>query len=168
MRTQRRTFFRYLIPLFSIFVTLILISAFTGHYEKGEHFVVAKVGSDQIAKAVQSKLLKAFKANYGAKAQVEEISIVKMRRKTWVAFLGINGTPTVTIELKTFGRNMGIDLGGPLQINNCKTTSSCSCCNTSCECSKKNGGQESCGSGNCTSETTDDFLPRAMAEVLAG
>jgi hypothetical protein len=150
--------------------SLLIIGAADHSFgEKGKVFAVAKVGSKTISRETQGKLLKAFRAQYGQKALVESITLEQFEGKTWLAFLGGgDGTPTVSIALKVINGQYAIDFGGPLQINNCLTTDSCSCCNTSCKCSKKNGGQVSCGSGDCTSVKTDDFIPSDMASVLIG
>ena len=150
--------------------SLAFVFSFTNNTipPKDKHFVVAKVGSKQIAKGTKAKLLQAFRAEYSKNAQVRDITLIKMDDgDIWLAFLGGgDGTPTVSMELKVVNGTRVIDLGGPLQINNCLTTDDCTCCTTESACSKKNGGQESCGTGSCISKTTDDVISSAMASVL--
>jgi len=160
------------ITVASIIVAAIVFtgsSAFTSSPPAERYYKVAAVGQQQIPAANRAKLLAAFRAHYGANASVKEIKIMQKNNSHWLVFLGGgDGTPTVGMELKVINGFLSLDMGGPVAINNCNPKGDCSCCNTECACSKKNGGQVSCGSDACESVSTDEILPSAIRNVLAG
>lgn len=150
-------------------VIITASSSFTTSPTAERYYKVAAVGQQQIPAANRAKLLAAFRAHYGANASVKEIKIMQKNNSHWLVFLGGgDGTPTVGMELKVVNGFLSLDMGGPVAINNCNPKGNCSCCNTECACSKKNGGQDSCGSDDCESVSTDEVLPSAIRNVLAG
>ncbi len=165
--------YKRLSSTFLVFTAIVILAAglssFSAPPAAERYYTVASVGQQQIPAATKAKLLAAFRAQYGKNASVKEIKLVTKSNNHWLVFLGGgDGTPTVGIELTVINGNLSIDLGGPVAINNCNPKGNCSCCNTECACSKKNGGQDSCGSDACESVQTDELLPSAMKQVLQG
>lgn len=146
----------------------ISTSSFTSSPAAERYFKVAAVGQ-QISTATKAKLLSAFRAHYGKNASVKSIELEARGNRTWLYFLGGgDGTPTVGIRLDVVNGFLSIDLGGPVAWNNCNPKENCDCCNTNCECGKKNGGQVSCGTGECKEDKSDSPVPPAMRQVLEG
>ena len=137
--------------------------------DKDKIFVVGKSDAKYLAKKVEARLYKAIVKGYGKKPR--SVELLKEGRHSFLSwsFGASNGlVENISVKLKSVEGNSVIDFGGPLSLTNCKTTSDCSCCKTDCSCSKKNGGQEDCGSSNCDEVPVDDFLPTGMTETLLG
>lgn len=151
------------------FFLFMLLSSFSSNQHSGvakQFYPIAKVGSLKMDGEKMGRLTKAFKAGYGKQLGFESLHLEKADRNIWLVVEGSKGT--LAIPLKARNGMNGIDTTGPLGAVNCHTTSSCSCCKaTSCACSKKNGGQDDCGSSACDKSEVDVLNP-TTAEILMG
>jgi hypothetical protein len=150
--------------LLSAVVTMMFTNGFIFE-DAPKHFIVAKAGSLKMNPKAQAKLENAFKAVYGDKIGFEMLKLEKIDGQIWLAVYGNKGT--VAAPLKMVEGQSVLDFGGPLGIVNCTTTSSCSCCKvSSCACSKKNGGQEDCGSSSCDKKEVESSDVMAIESML--
>jgi len=156
-----------------LIASIVAFSAFTGQFsldgDKDKMYIVAKSNAKYLSKKVEAQLYKAILAGY--KQKPLSVELLKEGRQTFLSWsFGVeNGlVENMSVALKPLKGNYVIDFGGPLSLTNCITTTSCSCCKTDCSCSKKNGGQEDCGSSDCDKREVDNQLPNAMVETLLG
>ncbi len=155
------------------FITLLVLLLTTGFMltsfvssngDKGKTYVVAKKGAKSLSKRVNAELYKAVSIAFGKKPK--SVELIKGHNGMYVSwsFNADRGkSEYISVKLTAQNEDYVIDFGGPLAATNCKTNSDCECCKTDCSCSKKNGGQEDCGSSACDKKDTDDDEESIMA-----
>ncbi len=158
---------KLLMGVFFASVALIIAAASPKAIDKGKQYIVAKVGAKHLSKKVESDLEEAIVAGY--KAKPNSVELKKGKDGMYLSWsFGVERVNYISVALKSSKGNYIIDFGGPLSLTNCTTNSGCSCCKTDCSCSKKNGGQEDCGSSACDKKEVDKVLPTAMVQSLLG
>jgi hypothetical protein len=132
-----------------VFMLVLFLGLCIGqvHADGKKKIKVADAKTLKMSPKTHSALTKAFKAVFAKKMGFERL-VIETDGQPFLVMYGQRGT--VAIPLKIDGEYAVIDAGGGTAAVICSTTTSCSCCKaTSCACSKKNGGQEDCGSSDC-------------------
>lgn len=120
---------------------------------------IAKVGKP-ISAELKSRLLNAFKAQYGLKIKVDAIELITFRNEMWLVFQsGDRSTPTVALKLEDKKGNYVLNAATSV-VNTC-TGDPCSHCkfseNSGCYCNQ-GGGSSVCNHTMTTVTELDRFM----------
>lgn len=155
---------RSMFVLFLLGGVLLLTTSFYGETNNPKPFVVAGLKQGEIDKSVVRKLTDAYKAQFGPKAQLEQIKIVREGGSAWLWFVGaVKGSPTFALQLKASDSNWTLNFIEPMGINNCITAGDCARCKIGCDCARDQGTDK------CNTKTTSNVLSDQFgqfAEVL--
>jgi len=131
----------------------------SAHLLTGGELTIAQMGKP-ISAALKSKLLNAFKAQFGSKAKVESIELIPFHNAMWLVFQsGERGTQTIALKLDE-KKGAYVLNASTTEVNTC-TGNPCSYCKFSesvgCYCNQ-GGGSSSCNHTVTSLSQMDRFM----------